>query len=110
MRDTPYSLADKIERYDQLARAYMSATQQGDQNDSNKDEMESLEDTDTEKRFKKVNCGIAKKFPNRIFGNFTSNAMHIENKHTSVDQIEKYKKAYEMEKLRYAEERSKYFY
>ena len=98
-----------MEHYESLTRIYKRPPPPMRRGEF-KDELESMEETDTEKRFKKINTCIVKGPIKYAYRNYSNPAMDIENKSNSADQIEKYKKVYEMEKLRYAEERSKYLY
>ena len=110
MRTFPKSLVDKNTYYEQLGQTSKRAFNFTINHDPYKDEMESLEETDTEKHFKKVNTSSWKR-PNRChFGNNIPQKVEVATKDDKAEQMEKYKRMYEIEKLRYGEERSKYFY
>lgn len=75
-----------------------------------KTELESLEDTDTEKQFKKVNTMASRQPPRYLFKDYNQKSTANQTKISSTESAKKYKEAYEMEKLKYAEELNKYYY
>lgn len=110
MRTSPYNYNAKDYHYDKLSQLYKRELPLSYLDNLEKDELESMEETDTEKTLKKVKVGSFRK-PNRhLIRDFSEFKKVTENKMNANDQMEKYRKQYELEKLRYAEERNKYRY
>ena len=110
MRTYPYDHNHNKEHYDKLGIMHKRQIPPIYTDDLEKEELESMEETDTEKSLKKINVASFRK-PNkhfiRDFGEFRE---EIENKPSAVENMERYRRQYEIEKLRYGEERNKYFY
>lgn len=110
MRTPPHILPEKKWYYEQLAQTYKRPLPEIGTKLSIKDELESCEETDTEKQFKKVNASGTSGSIRDLQGNSVEMIIEGDASDDSKDQRHKYRKAYEVEKLRYCEERSKYFY
>lgn len=108
MRTFPHTLVDRRAFYEQMGQPHKRAFVPADDDSVFKAELESMEETDTEKQFKKIHTS-AHRSGARPLGCFGGKA-RMGQKANKAEQIEKYKRAYETEKLRYSEERSKYFY
>lgn len=110
MRTFSHDNQEKQEYYRQLALVYKRALPPVYSEDMDKEELESLEDTDTEKKLKKVNLGFSTAMSKPVFKSTSGFKEELGHGPNTVEMMERYKRTYELEKLRYNEERNKYFY
>lgn len=110
MRTFNNSFQSSQDYYEHLALYYKRALPPTSTDDAEKEEMESMEDTDTEKKFKRVNVGSPKPSKKILNKSLKGLDEELEDRPTMAQSAERYRKIYELEKLRYAEEQCKYFY
>jgi len=110
MRTSPFTHQVPYYHYENDLQTYKRALPPDYYDSLEKEEIESMEETDTEKNFKKVNIGIHKKSDRHLIRDSNKFREETETKPDINETMQKYRKQYELEKLKYCEERYKYFY